>query len=884
MLYFSAGERASMRLLRLMPVNAVLLVFLLSSSALLFAIPSGRGATGGPDPYGYTWTDSKPVPGVTYSWIDGVTGGTDLLLLNDGCTFNRIPFQFAFKFYNISYNDAYVCANGFIAFNTPTTNPWDTDAFASAFGYELSPGDPGSGHVFAKVDLASSPHRVIVTWDGVFTYPTTDRQWFEIVLIEGVTGLDGQILFQYSSLTNPPLNPLIGIANLGSTSNLYYSSPPENSLAVKFLPPGTPAPGDTLTVRGANLAPPTVEPGMRDVPILRLNVSTVTNSVNLRRVRVDVSGIVSLPGDVSRVSIWRDADGDGQLNTARDAFLTSSAPAGSPESAVLTLASPLTVPAGPGKNLIVSYDVALSAVPGDWIGASVVGAGYVTVDPPDNVSAANFPLDTYLPGVRTQIVEGIDSLRATSWSAVNPRNVTQWQTDTPMFAATFDVDKGAVTVTRIGIDFPGMRPADVSLAKLYEDVNRDHVLQPATDRLLTTAVFNATGNLSFAVNLQFLFGSPRILLLAFDIAPDAVPDDLVGARIAGPASFRVQGTKDRVDPASFPMQTVPQSTVQMGAPPQIESRWAVTPPNPDAMIGTGEYILSSKNSKDLSFLGGNSVAALLTVENDLNYAYIAYDATGDTTLGANDSASMAFLTNRTAFPLAPPDDEFGTGGPRGPYHAVWNATTASWRIEDACNPTLDANHTGLACSIGFGRSPLSSTLHRIYEFRIPLRLLEVPASIPAGYSIGFAAASNWSRGIEDLDVLHNSSWPLVNPTAPPRWYGALRLANSPPINTPPTLNWTGEPGFVGKGVSPDNGTTLTSFEFRIKYSNLGGNPPALGDPNLHVLDGASEIAGSPFSMTETNASDRDVTDGKVYGTALTFNVCPRTFAYFFTAY
>src|SRR6267143_1981886 len=446
MLSFSAGERASMRLLRLMPVNAVLLVFLLSSSAFLFALPSGRGATGGPDPYGYTWTDSKPVPGVTYNWIDGVTGGKDLLLVNDGCTFNRIPSPVAFKFYNISSTDAYVCANGFIAFNTPTTNPWDTDAFASAFGYELSPSDPGSGHIFAKVDLASSPHRFIATWDGVFTYPTTDRQRFEIVLIEGVTGLDGQILFQYSSLMNPPLNPLIGIDNLGSTSNLYYSSPPENSLAVKFLPPGTPAPGDTLTVRGANLAPPTIEPGMKDVPILRLNVSTATNSVNLRRVRVDVSGIVSLPGDVSRVSIWRDADGDGQLNTARDAFLTSSAPAGSPESAILTLSSPLTVPAGPGKNLIVSYDVALSAVPGDWIGASVVGAGYVTVDPPDNVSSANFPLDTYLPGVRTHIVEGIDSLRATSWSAVNPRNVTQWQTDAPMFAATFDVDKGAVPV------------------------------------------------------------------------------------------------------------------------------------------------------------------------------------------------------------------------------------------------------------------------------------------------------------------------------------------------------------------------------------------------------------------------------------------------------
>ena len=38
------------------------------------------------------------------------------------------------------------------------------------------PADPASGHVFAKVDLASSPRRIIVTWNGVFTYGTTDRQ------------------------------------------------------------------------------------------------------------------------------------------------------------------------------------------------------------------------------------------------------------------------------------------------------------------------------------------------------------------------------------------------------------------------------------------------------------------------------------------------------------------------------------------------------------------------------------------------------------------------------------------------------------------------------------------------------------------------------------
>jgi len=875
-----------LRLVRPGPATGLLVLSLVCSSTFLSLVPPALAGSGGPDTYGYTWTDSKPTPGVAYDWIDGVTLGQDLLLADEGCTQNRVPFQFPFRFYGIIYNDAYVCANGFLAFNTPSSNPWDAgmDAFVAAFGYDLNPEDPASGHVYVWADTVSSPRRFIVTWNGVFTYPTTDPQKFEIVLTEEPSVVDGRILLQYSTLTNPPPDPLVGIDSLGSTSNLYYTLPLENSLAILFLPPGTPPRGDTLIVRGTSLAPATVEPGQKDVPFLGLNVSTATNSINLRRVRVDVTGVTSLPGDVSRISLWRDVDGDGQFNRLSDSLLIAGTPSGSPESANLILPTPLNIPAGPGKNLFVSFDVSLNAIPGDWIGAGVLTASYVTVDAPDNVSAANFPLNTYLTGVRTRIVEGADTLRVTAWSAVNPANVTQWQTDATMITATMDVDKGAVTVTRIGVDFLGSRPSDVYLAKVFEDTNRDLILQPATDRLLSKTVFNGTGNLGFALNLQFLAGVPKTLIVAFDIAPDAVAGDLVGARIPSAASVSVQGTADRVDSANFPIETSPLSAVIAGSPPVIDSRWAVTPPNPDGQIVAGEYVLSSGNSKDLARLGGNSVAALLAVENDIDYLYIVYDAVGDASAGANDSASIAFRTNRTAFPLAPADDEFGTGGPMGPFHGVWNDTTAKWQIEDACNAGLDVNHTGLACSIGFDRTPLSSTPHRIYEFRIPLRLLEVPLSIPAGFEIGFAAGSNWSRGIEDRDRLTNSSWPLANSSAPPTWYGSLRFADSPPVNTPPSLDWTGEPGFVGDGVSPDNGTTLSTFEFRIQYTDAGGDFPALGEPSLHVLAGASEIAGSPFSMTETAPADRDVTDGKVFGTVLSFSTCPQTYSYIFSAW
>ena len=98
-----------------------LLALVAVAAAVLGSLPARVSAdSGGPDVYGYTWVDSKfPNPGVTYSWIDGVGGGTDLLLTDDGCSQNRIAFGFAFRFYGIIYSDGYVCANGFVAFNTP---------------------------------------------------------------------------------------------------------------------------------------------------------------------------------------------------------------------------------------------------------------------------------------------------------------------------------------------------------------------------------------------------------------------------------------------------------------------------------------------------------------------------------------------------------------------------------------------------------------------------------------------------------------------------------------------------------------------------------------------------------------------------------------------
>ena len=59
-------------------------------------------------------------------------------------------------------------------------------------------------------------------------------------------------------------------------------------------------------------------------------------------------------------------------------------------------------------------------------------------------------------------------------------------------------------------------------------------------------------------------------------------------------------------------------------------------------------------------------------------------------------------------------------------------------------------------------------------------------------------------------------------------YGNGRMvANKLLLNTPPTLDWTGEPGYVSGGVTPESGNGSTPITFRVKYTDADGDAPAI---------------------------------------------------------
>ena len=83
-----------------------------------------------------------------------------------------------------------------------------------------------------------------------------------------------------------------------------------------------------------------------------------------------------------------------------------------------------------------------------------------------------------------------------------------------------------------------------------------------------------------------------------------------------------------------------------------------------------------------------------------------------------------------------------------------------------------------------------------------------------------------------------------------------------PFNHQPVLAWTGESGYVADGVSPNIGTPVDTFVYRVVYSDADGDLPQAGWPKVHILTNGVSLPGSPFALTA--ASGAPVTSGRVF--------------------
>ncbi len=138
----------------------------------------------------------------------------------------------------------------------------------------------------------------------------------------------------------------------------------------------------------------------------------------------------------------------------------------------------------------------------------------------------------------------------------------------------------------------------------------------------------------------------------------------------------------------------------------------------------------------------------------------------------------------------------------------------------------------------------------------------VPESLPLTASTGIV----WSGGSSSNLCTH--------------CHGNLNLAQLDRlpfqnVAVTPTLDWTGEAGFVIDGVAPDSGPGGTSFEFRVKYTDGNNDPPSAISLRIDRNDDGDFLdAGETVPLTEADAADNNYTDGKFYRVATVLDKSP----------
>lgn len=238
------------------------------------AVDTRRGvpitqAAGGPDAFGYRWSDSDEPGGPAYQWQDISTTGTPVL---SGCLdcYTTRTLSFAFPFYGNSFNAVNITSKGWVNFGTPSYQ-WTNYPLPSismpqnliaAFFDDLTTGNAG-----AAVYFQDFGNRAIIQFHNMGFYSGSGTLTFQIVL-----QANGTMLFYYNNMAGSVLSGTTGIQNATQNTGLqvqYNTSYVRNQLAVRIqsLP-------DWL--KADNLAG-IVAPGTNHIVNLTLDASTLAS-------------------------------------------------------------------------------------------------------------------------------------------------------------------------------------------------------------------------------------------------------------------------------------------------------------------------------------------------------------------------------------------------------------------------------------------------------------------------------------------------------------------------------------------------------------------------------------------------------------------------------
>ena len=230
-----------------------------------------------------------------------------------------------------------------------------------------------------------------------------------------------------------------------------------------------------------------------------------------------------------------------------------------------------------------------------------------------------------------------------------------------------------------------------------------------------------------------------------------------------------------------------------GTPPTISSTWTDVAPSIDGVMEPGEWDGSS--AVDLVEEDpANELDSMLIAMNNATHLFICYDSVGDTSEDEDDASSFSFDTDNDGIATNGAEDQFMMYcAPDSTAHYSYDL--GWWSVH--CSPFDNElpDHEGLAGAYGFGPSDYELADHRIFEYAIPLALIDASP----GDVLGFCGAS-WSiPGVVEWFDWGYSTWPNFYGGFPGlNQFGDLALAPERPTTTATVEGTMGDGWYVSE--------------------------------------------------------------------------------------
>ncbi|HEU5310074.1 MAG TPA: choice-of-anchor D domain-containing protein, partial [Candidatus Eisenbacteria bacterium] len=236
--------------------------------------------SGGPDAFGYRWTDSDEPGGPVFDWVEISQIGTRLPISDLDDNFGPVPIGFEFPFYGNRFTSFRICTHGWISFtntavhflNQPLPSLGAPENLIAPFWEDLN---------FRNVERSYVHHdgtRFIIQWNEVPRNGQGGPYTFQILLYP-----NGTILYQYLTMGLGLNGATVGIQNGNRNDGLqvvFNAAYLHDRMAIRFTPvptwlqvdpsSGTLPPGASQEVRLTGKARG-IFPG--DYPV-RLNLTT----------------------------------------------------------------------------------------------------------------------------------------------------------------------------------------------------------------------------------------------------------------------------------------------------------------------------------------------------------------------------------------------------------------------------------------------------------------------------------------------------------------------------------------------------------------------------------------------------------------------------------